>query len=70
MRIPFRKYITVNILGQFIWSGALLSVGYLFGESYTRIDSVAGKAFVVLVFLAALYGLYRYAKSVRAKLLK
>lgn len=68
VRIPFKKYIAVNIAGQFVWSGTLLAVGYFFGESYTRINSVAGKVFLVVGFAAALYGLYRYQRSISKKL--
>jgi membrane-associated protein len=69
-RIPFRKYLAVNIAGQMIWSGLLLAVGYFFSSSYQHINSVAGKIVLVLVLLGALYGLYRYVVSVRAKIIK
>lgn len=68
VRIPFKRYLAVNLAGQFVWSGLLLAVGYFFGESYMRIDSIAGKVFLVVAFTAALYGLYRYNRSLRKNL--
>ena len=68
VRIPFKRYITVNIVGQFIWSGTLLAVGYFFSDSYQHIGSVAGKVFLIVGFAAVFYGLYRYNKAIRTKL--
>lgn len=69
-RVPFRKYLTFNILGQFIWTGFLMTVGYLFGQFYEtltgdlRIISVGG--FVILI-IACFYGLGKYLSRRRTE---
>ncbi len=67
-RIPFKRYLTINLLGQFIWSGLLLIVGYSFSNLYTQITSWAGKISLVIFALCLLFILFRYAKSVNKKL--
>ena len=42
-RIPFTRFITINTIGQFAWSGMLLAVGYFFGSLYEAIPSTTGK---------------------------
>jgi len=54
VRIPFLRYMTINIIGQLIWSGMLLGIGYFFSDSYMRIHSVAGKiSFILGIVVAA-----------------
>lgn len=38
MRVSLRKFLALNLLGQCIWTGVLLSVGYFFGSAYQRIN--------------------------------
>lgn len=65
-RIPFKEYLSLNIVGQIIWSGLLLFTGYFFGRFYSFVESlfgvmggVAAVAFTALVF----YGIYRFIQS-------
>jgi membrane protein DedA with SNARE-associated domain len=39
-RIDFKKYLAMNFIGEIIWSGVLLGVGYFFGNLYNQIDNV------------------------------
>jgi len=66
VKIPFRRYVLVNLSGQFIWSGLLIGVGYFFSHLYSQLDSLFGKmsvfalfAFLLIVFLGA----RNYARS-------
>ena len=62
-RIPFRRYITLNFLGQFIWTGILLTVGYIFGNLYVKIDNTLGKVSIfaaIALVLVALLGFGKY----------
>ena len=65
-RVPFGKYITFNTLGQFIWTGLLMGIGYFFGSFYLVVDEglrVASViAFAVIVF-GGFYGLTKYFRS-------
>ncbi len=63
VKVPFRRYLFLNFLGQIVWTGMMLSLGYFFGHLYARIEGVFGRlslfaAFVVFVF--ALFGLGKY----------
>ena len=62
-KVPFKKYMLLNVSGQLIWTGVLLSVGYLFGNIYTTIDKgfrdVAIIGIGILVVLL-IYGLGRF----------
>jgi len=68
VKIPFRKYITLNATGQFVWTAILLSIGYLFGNVYTSIDNIAGKISLVALFILLFAGLIGYGKFVRRKM--
>jgi membrane protein DedA with SNARE-associated domain len=68
--VPFKKYMTINFLGQFIWSGMLMTIGYFFGQFYQNIDAgfriAAILAFILIVF-TLLYGFQKYARAKVAK---
>jgi len=66
VRVPFKKYITFNAAGQFVWTGILLAVGYYFGSFYLVLnEAIRGAALVAFVVMVTtlLYGLSRYLKS-------
>ncbi len=65
-RIPFWRYLSINIVGQFIWTGLLISIGYFFGNMYTSVDSVLGKMSILALFVivfAAFWGYKNYLKT-------
>jgi membrane-associated protein len=66
MRIPFKKYVLFNVLGQTIWTALLIGVGYFFGGVVVLVNEslrlAAGIAFA-LVVTALLYGVNRYLRS-------
>ncbi|MCC7004995.1 DedA family protein [Candidatus Nomurabacteria bacterium] len=64
--VPFKKYLYLNILGEFILVAILLFFGYFFGEMYKYVaDSL--KAFfvagVIIIVALSLYGFARYMKT-------
>ncbi|MBN1664326.1 MAG: DedA family protein [Deltaproteobacteria bacterium] len=67
IRIPFGWYLSVNILGQFIWTGMLIGMGYFFSHMYMAINSVIGKVFIAATFLAYLYAFSRYRRYLQKK---
>jgi len=67
VRIPFWKYMGANLLGQFIWSGFLLGIGFFFGDLYVQINNIFWKIGVVAAGLFVLFLLYRYQKYLRSK---
>ncbi len=71
-KVPFRRYMMLNIAGQFLWTAGLLSIGYFLGHIYLKIENTVEKimlfALVALV-LASLFGFSRYLRgSVHKKL--
>ena len=64
--IPFKKYMTINFLGQFFWSGFVITVGYYFGQFYQTIDEsfrIMSIVVFIALFMAVLYGVRKYAQS-------
>jgi membrane protein DedA with SNARE-associated domain len=66
VKISFKKYMLLNFLGQIIWTGLLLSIGYIFGEWYDAIDNVFGKITLIsgiLIVVVLFFGYGRYVKK-------
>lgn len=62
-KVPFRKYLMFNVAGQFIWTAALLGIGYAFGNIYTAIDQgFRDVTFVaaIIIITVAVYGFGKY----------
>ena len=67
-KVPFKKYITINFFGEFIWAGVLVGIGFFFGNLYTTVDKSLHWGFIigmVLVFGALRYG---FGKAMRGGL--
>lgn len=62
-RVPFRRYMIINIVGQVIWTSAMLGIGYYLGHFYLQVNSVLDRAFFiasVLVGFALIVGVGHY----------
>lgn len=70
VKIPFKRYIFMNFLGQFVWTGILLAIGYFFGQIYTQIDSLLSRLFLVALFILILFALNGYKKYLRSQVNK
>ena len=68
VKLPFRKYLVVNVVGQFVWTGFLMSVGYFFGDLYLTVDAVIGKMFIIAIFIVFFVAFLRYRKYLQAKI--
>lgn len=66
-KIPFWKYMLVNLLGQLIWSGFLLGVGYFFSNLYIQIDNILGRITIIAGAALFLFLMYRFQKQLRKK---
>jgi len=65
-RISFKKFITINFLGQIIWTGFLMSIGYLFGEFYLTLNrdlKIISLTSFIIIILVGLYGLSKYLRK-------
>jgi len=68
VKLPFGKYLTVNMLGQLIWTGFLISVGYFFGNLYLAVDAVIGKMFIIAIFITLFIAFIRYMQYLQNKI--
>lgn len=66
LKVPFKKYVTLNLLGGFVWTALLVLVGFFFGNVYLLITPSLKIAFVciaaLIVFIAFKFGSRELAK--------
>jgi len=66
VRVPFKKYLIFNAVGQFFWTGILIMIGYAFGNVYLVVDeglrALTLFAFVTIIF-GVMYGLSKYLRT-------
>jgi membrane protein DedA with SNARE-associated domain len=67
-RMPYRKFAVFNVAGGVVWGTAFVLLGYAAGNSYTKVESVAGRggavaAAVVVVGVLA----FRHFRKHRAE---
>ena len=65
VKIPFLKYVGINIIGQFVWTGLLIGVGYFFGDAYMKVDSIIGKLSIFALFVVIFVAFMGYKKYLR-----
>lgn len=61
-KVPFKNYVILNLIGGFIWTALLLTIGYFFGNIYMLISGPMKIIFVIGVFTAFIFGI-RYTNS-------
>ncbi|MFA6386474.1 MAG: DedA family protein [Candidatus Paceibacterota bacterium] len=59
-KVPFKNYVFLNLVGGFIWTALLVTVGYFVGNIFLIIPNSLKVIFVAFVFIAIIIGL-RYA---------
>ena len=57
IRVPLRKFIALNVLGQMVFTGLLLSLGYYFGNAIVAINE-GFRVFSIIAFIAFIYLLF------------
>lgn len=66
IRIPIRKYLILNLIGETVLVAVLLSLGYFFGQLYTSIADSFKIVFTIagIVFLSVVvFGFSRYMRT-------
>jgi membrane-associated protein len=56
-KVPFKNYITLNLVGGFIWTAFLLTVGYFFGNIFTLIPESGKIIFIIFIFITFILSL-------------
>jgi membrane-associated protein len=66
VKVPFRRYMAFNFLGQFVWSAFLIGVGYFFAHAYATVNTVLERVSVVALFAIAIglfFGFVKYLQN-------
>ncbi|MES2437082.1 MAG: DedA family protein [Patescibacteria group bacterium] len=66
VKISFKRYMILNTIGQFIWTGTLLALGYFFGNVYETMDGIFAKISLfamIAIALALFFGIGKYMKE-------
>ncbi len=64
--VPFRRYMMLNIAGQFLWTAGLLSIGYFLGHIFLKVNDAFEKMALfalIAIILASLIGFGRYLRT-------
>lgn len=67
LKVNFKKYAVLNLLGGFIWTAFLVAVGFIFGDVYSRIIGPARVVFVAALALAVIFGIRALNKYLMKK---
>ncbi|MDB5239348.1 MAG: hypothetical protein JWO00_683 [Candidatus Parcubacteria bacterium] len=70
VRIPFRRYITINVLGQFVWTALLIFVGYSFAHLYVTFNNLFARSALIAFTVIIIFFIVRYARYMRKKLVE
>ncbi|MEK7480219.1 MAG: VTT domain-containing protein [Patescibacteria group bacterium] len=65
-KAPFGRYMMLNIVGQFLWTAMLLSIGYFLGHIYLRVGDVFEKIALlalIAIIVVSLAGFARYMRG-------
>ena len=67
VRVPFRKYILLNLFGGFLWTSLLMAAGYFFGNLYFLLDKGIRDVFFVAMAIIAVLALYKCGAYMKKK---
>lgn len=70
VKIPFKKYLALNVFGQFVWTAILMLIGYFLGHLYVAFDNVFSRMFVIAMFIIMFLALMGYGKYIKTKITK
>lgn len=71
-RVPFRKYVILNLLGGFVWTGLLMAVGFFLGNTYLSVAKGFRIAFIIasaVIIALLLRGLISFMRKKYSNLL-
>jgi membrane protein DedA with SNARE-associated domain len=66
-KIPFKNYVILNLIGGFIWTALLVSIGYFLGNIFTMISTPMKVGFVLFIFTFFIIGIKyinKYLKTI------
>jgi membrane protein DedA with SNARE-associated domain len=63
MRVPFSKYVTINVLGSFVWIFFLMCIGYYFGNVLNYIPAKFEIAMAIATPFIFFYAMHLLTKK-------
>jgi membrane-associated protein len=58
-RIPFKEYMAWNVFGEAIWTGSLVTLGFVFGNFYEEVAGTISRAGLIILAPVVVYLGYR-----------
>ncbi len=65
--MEYRKFITFNVIGGFLWAVGVTTLGYLLGATIPNADHYLLPIIAVIIILSILPSLYHYIKHLRER---
>lgn len=69
-KIQFKTYITLNTVGQFVWTAFLLVMGYTFGNLFITFNNVFARISLTSFFIIIIALVFGFGKFVRERVLE
>ncbi len=66
-KMPYRTFITFNLLGGFLWAGGVTSLGYILGETVGDIDKYLLPIIGFIIFISLAPVAYEFLKHRRQR---
>lgn len=61
-KVPFKKYVILNLIGGFIWTAFVIAIGYFLGNIFLIITGPMKIVFAIFILVAFIFGI-RYANQ-------
>ncbi len=68
VEMPYRKFIRDTIIGGFLWTGGLTTVGFYLGRIFPKAHNFLTPIIVAVIFISLLPGIIEYIQKRRSKI--
>ena len=68
--VPFWRFMQLNAMGQVVWTGMLIAIGYFLGNFYVKVNDIIGLISAFAIMLLVLVAFWGFGRYVRARLVK
>ncbi len=66
-KVPFKKYLTLNFFGEFIWEGILFAIGYFFGNLYAMVGRGLRWGFITGIVIVCAFALWGFGAAMKKR---
>ena len=66
-KVSFKRYMIINVIGEFFIVSILLSAGYFFGQMYLNISDSLKVEFLIVVAVVVILSFYFFSKYIARK---